>query len=116
MVLFSTDLGTRCHGIVRASLDADAIVALQVLEAQALRQSFIEEGYEAAVRTGDIDDPIAGILEVKDRHGNRVDLLIGLRGMDPNTASVSIDNGTDFIWSECRSGAGGPIITDAGSF
>ena len=48
------------HGVVRASLDADAVVALQVREAQALRQSLAEEGYEAALRTGDVDDPIPG--------------------------------------------------------
>ncbi|HEX9195463.1 MAG TPA: hypothetical protein VF854_05525 [Azonexus sp.] len=51
-------------------------------EAQALRQSLVEEGYEAVLRTGDVDDPIPALLEVKDRQGNRVDLLIGLRGMD----------------------------------
>jgi predicted nucleotidyltransferase len=71
------------HGVVRASLDADAIVALQVREAQALRQALLEEGYDVSFRTGDVDDPIPGLLEIKDRHGNRVDLLLGLRGMDP---------------------------------
>jgi hypothetical protein len=40
------------HGVVRASLDADAIVALQVGEAQALRQSLLEEGYGVARRFG----------------------------------------------------------------
>ena len=64
------------HGVVRASLDADAVVALQVREAQALRQVLIEDGYEAALRSGDADDPIPGLLEIKDRHGNRVDLLL----------------------------------------
>jgi len=58
-------------------------VALQVRGAQALRQSPIEEGYEVALRTGDVDDPIPGLLEIRDRYGNRVDLLLGLRGMDP---------------------------------
>jgi hypothetical protein len=33
------------HGVVRASLDADAVVRLRVREAQALRQSLVEEGY-----------------------------------------------------------------------
>jgi predicted nucleotidyltransferase len=71
------------HGVVRASLDADAVVVLQVREAQVLQQSLIADGYDAALRTGDFDDPISGLLEIKDRHGNRVDLLLGLRGMDP---------------------------------
>jgi len=58
-------------------------VALEVREAQTLRQSLAEKGYEAALRVGDADDPIAALLEVRDGHGNRVDLLVGLRGMDP---------------------------------
>jgi hypothetical protein len=32
---------------------------------------------------GGADDPISALLEVNDSHGNRVDLLIGLRGKDP---------------------------------
>lgn len=71
------------HGVVRASLDVVAIVALHVREALALRQSLIEEGYEVALRTGGVDDPIPGLLEIRDRYGNRVDLLLGLRGMGP---------------------------------
>ena len=57
------------HGVVRASLDADAVVARQVCEAQALRRSLVEAGYEAVLRTGNVDDPIPALLEVKDRHG-----------------------------------------------
>ncbi len=45
---------------------------------QALQQSLIEEGYEVILGTGDVGDPIPGILEIKDSHGNRVDLLLGL--------------------------------------
>ena len=106
------------HGVVRASLDADAVVALQVREAQALRQALVEEGYEAAVRTGDADDPIPGPLEIKDRHGNRVDLLLGLRGMDPELlnrtrkvrladATLEIVGREDFI--AMKAFAGGPV-------
>jgi predicted nucleotidyltransferase len=111
------------HGVVRASLDADAIVALQVREAQALRQSLIEEGYEVVLRTGDVDDPIPGLLEIKDRHGNRVDLLIGLRGMDPELldrtrqvgladAMLEVVGLEDFI--AMKAFAGGPVdLADA---
>ncbi len=111
------------HGVVRASLDADAVVALQVREAQALRQALIEAGYEAAVRTGDADDPIPGLLEIKDRHGNRVDLLLGLRGMDPELlnrtrqvrladATLEIVGREDFI--AMKAFAGGPVdLADA---
>lgn len=111
------------HGVVRASLDADAIVALQVREAQSLRQSLIEEGYEVALRTGDVDDPIPGLLEIRDRHGNRVDLLLGLRGMDPELlnrtrqvqlaeAILTIVSREDFI--AMKAFAGGPVdLADA---
>lgn len=40
------------HGVVRASLDADAVVALQVQEAHDLRRAFVEAGYEAELRVG----------------------------------------------------------------
>jgi predicted nucleotidyltransferase len=111
------------HGVVRASLDADAVVALQVREAQALRQSLVEEGYEAALRTGDVDDPIPGLLEIKDSHGNRVDLLLGLRGMDPELMNrtrqvrlaetiLEIVGREDFI--AMKAFAGGPVdLADA---
>jgi hypothetical protein len=58
------------HGVVRASLDADAVVALQVGEARTLLQALIHEGYEAALRVGDADDPIPALLEV--RHAARL--------------------------------------------
>lgn len=111
------------YGVVRASLDADAIVMLQVREAQALRQSLVEEGYEVALRTGDVDDPIPGLLEIRDRHGNRVDLLLGLRGMDPGLldrtrqvrlgeAILAIVGREDFI--AMKAFAGGPVdLADA---
>lgn len=111
------------HGVVRASLDAAAIVPLNVPEAQALRQSLIEEGYEVALRTGDIDDPIPGLLEIRDRYGNRVDLLLGLRGVDPEflnrtrqvrlgAATLAIVGREDFI--AMKAFAGGPVdLADA---
>jgi predicted nucleotidyltransferase len=111
------------HGVVRASLDADAVVALQVRGAQALLQSLVEEGYEAVLRTSDVDDPIPALLEVNDRHGNRVDLLIGLRGMDPEMMNrtrqvrlagtiLEIAGREDFI--AMKAFAGGPVdLADA---
>lgn len=113
------------HGVVRASLDADAVIALHVREAQALRQSLVEEGFEVVFRTGDVDDPIPGLLEIKDRHGNRVDLLLGLRGMDPELlnrtrqvrlgeAVLEIASREDFI--AMKAFAGSPVdLADARS-
>lgn len=75
------------HGVVRASLDADALVLLQVREAAGLRRSFDAAGFITELRIGDPDDPIPALLDLRDAHGNRVDLLIGLRGLDPEALS-----------------------------
>lgn len=111
------------HGVVRASLDADAVVTLQVAEARALRQSLIAADYEAVLRVGDVDDPIPALLEVRDSHGNRVDLLIGLRGMDPEALNrtrqvalagtmLEIVGREDFV--AMKAFAGGPVdLADA---
>jgi predicted nucleotidyltransferase len=111
------------HGLVRASLDADALVSLHLREAEALRDVLREQGYEVALRTGGADDPIPGLLEIRDHHGNRVDLLLGLRGMDPKllerTRQVRLEGATleivgkeDFV--AMKAFAGGPVdLADA---
>jgi predicted nucleotidyltransferase len=116
-------MAAAAHGVVRASLDAHAIVALQVRDARVLRQAFSDAGYEAELRVGDVDDPIPALLEVSDRHRNRVDLLIGLRGMDPEAlnrtrqvalmdSSLHIVGREDFI--AMKAFAGGPVdLADA---
>ena len=78
------------HGVVRASLDADALVLLQVREAASLRRSFDAAGFITELRIGDPDDPIPALLDLRDAHGNRVDLLIGLRGLDPQALSRAV--------------------------
>jgi predicted nucleotidyltransferase len=35
------------------------------------------------LRYGDSDDPIGAVLALSDRHDNCVDLLVGIRGLDP---------------------------------
>jgi hypothetical protein len=74
-------MAAAAHGAVRASVDADAVVSLAVKEAPNLRDAFTNAGFRAELRRGDFEDPIAAVLELQDDHGNRVDLLIGLRGM-----------------------------------
>ncbi|MFI4890038.1 MAG: hypothetical protein ACHQIL_05850 [Steroidobacterales bacterium] len=112
------------HGAVRASLDADAIVAIQIPDAQHLRREFEASGLKAQLRLGDTEDPIAALLALSDRHGNRVDLVIGLRGMDPDVYArsslvpfsgefVRVVGREDFI--AMKAFAGGPQdISDAG--
>ena len=71
------------HGVVRASLDADAVVSAHVAAGRELQREFAAMGCGADLRVGDVEDPIPALLAITDQFGNRVDLLIGLRGMDP---------------------------------
>jgi hypothetical protein len=79
------------HGVIRASMDADAVVLLAVAQAQELRAALEVAGLTADLRRGDPDDPIAAVLALKDGFGNRVDLLIGLRGIDSSAYERAID-------------------------
>jgi predicted XRE-type DNA-binding protein len=71
------------HGIVRASMDADALLQTSLSKMKQLRRVFEGAGVEAELRQGHGDDPIPAMLVLRDLHGNRVDLLGGLRGLDP---------------------------------
>jgi len=116
-------LAEGAEALARSVARSVAVRSGGVGEAQALRQSLVEEGYEAVLRTGDFDDPIPALLEVSDSHGNHVDLLIGLRGMDPELmnrtrqvrlaeAILEIVGREDFI--AMTAFAGGPVdLADA---
>jgi hypothetical protein len=111
------------HGSIRATLDADAILSVSLPKLGQLGKSLARAGFIAELREGDDDDPIPALLAVTDRHGNRVDLLAGLRGLDPEAFSRAIDvpfrgksvrivGREDFIAMKCF--AGGPQdIADA---
>ena len=71
------------HGAVRASVDADAVLFLKDESLATIEAGFRTAGFTALLRRGDPDDPIFSILALSDVHGNRVDLLAGIRGMDP---------------------------------
>jgi predicted nucleotidyltransferase len=88
------------HGSVRASLDADAIIQLRVSEAKAMASKFVAAGLAAELRIGDADDPIAALLAITDAFENRVDLLMGLRGMDP--AAFTRVQGVQFAGATLR--------------
>lgn len=70
------------HGVVRASLDADAIVSLAAIEAPKLSKDLADAGFNVDLKKGAADDPIAAVLVVRDKYKNRVDLLFGLKGFD----------------------------------
>ena len=70
------------YGVVRASLDADAVISiLASQDITNLCQEYRLAGLNAEYRKGDIDDPILGVINIEDSFHNRVDLLMGIRGM-----------------------------------
>ena len=79
------------HGTVRASLDAEAITFMTPQAAAPLERRFSAAGFGATLRSGDPDDPIPALLALTDAHGNRVDLLVGLRGLDRKALDRTIE-------------------------
>jgi hypothetical protein len=79
------------HGVVRASMDADALVNLAFNEQRKLADYFTQQALKAELRRGDVVDPIPAMLVVSDQHDNRVDLLMGLRGLDPSIYDHTVE-------------------------
>lgn len=111
------------HGSIRATTDADALVSVSPTKLARLQKAFKKARFATDLRHGDTDDPISALLAVTDKHGNRVDLLAGLRGLDNEAFSRSITvpflgsslrviGREDFIAMKCF--AGGPLdLADA---
>jgi len=79
------------YGVVRASMDADAVLSLAAQKRSDLARKFKAAGFQAELRLGDPDDPIPAVLQLTDSFENRVDLLVGLRGLEPEAFSRAID-------------------------
>jgi hypothetical protein len=84
-------LAASVHGAVRASMDADVVLSVGIQEAKSLERTFGAAGFITELTVGDPEDPIPGLLRLRDLHDNRVDLLIGLRGLEPNAFSRAVD-------------------------
>ena len=84
-------LAVAVHGVVRASLDADALVSVNVRRLQEISQSLADKGLNTELRRGDFADPIPAMLIITDDFGNHVDLLAGLRGLDPGVYSRAVE-------------------------
>lgn len=70
------------YGVIRASLDADAVIpVLTPGDTKDLTLHLKSAGLNVCYRKGDLDDPISGVINIEDRFSNRVDLLMGIRGM-----------------------------------
>lgn len=75
------------HGVIRASVDADLVLAADRDQLRRLAQEFADTGFQTQLRESYPDDPIAAVLALSDAYGNRVDLLAGLRGLEPEAFS-----------------------------
>jgi len=97
LVLEETDyavigaLAASVHGVVRASMDADVVLSVGIRAAVGLERTFRATGLRTVLTHGDIADPIPGLLRLEDTHDNRVDLLIGLRGLEAAAFSRAIE-------------------------
>ena len=113
------------HGTVRGTMDVDAVVHASPRQLANLQATFDSAGFRTEVRRGDPDDPIPAMLVLRDNYENQIDLLGGLRGLDPEVFSRTIEiplmgvnlrivGREDFIAMKCF--AGGPQdILDAQS-
>ena len=79
------------HGVLRASMDADAVLSITTQQLGPLQERFRNAGFTTELRRGDNDDPIAAVLALTDRYSNRVDLLVGLRGLENEAFERAIE-------------------------
>ena len=114
-------LALAVHGFVRASIDADALLCVDAARLQRLQQQFEQAGFRTLLRPAGQEDPVLGMLVLTDSLGNQVDLLGGLKGMDPQvfarTLEVSFGGATlrivgreDFIAMKCFAGSPQDLI------
>ena len=105
------------HGTVRGTMDVDAVVHTSSRQLANLQATFDSAGFRTELRRGEPDDPIPAMLVLRDNHENQVDLLGGLRGLDPGVfartmeiplmgVTLRIVGREDFIAMKCF--AGGP--------
>jgi predicted nucleotidyltransferase len=104
------------HGLVRASSDVDALLYVSYSRLAEISRIFEAADFEVAIKRGDDDDPILSMLVLSDKYGNRVELLGGLRGLDPKAFSRAIEvpfhgvklrvaSREDFIAMKCFAGS-----------
>jgi predicted nucleotidyltransferase len=84
-------LAASFHGIVRSSLDADAVISTRETSQLAQLIDRLEKNQlQVSHRKGDFDDPIDAVVAVTDGHLNKVDLLTGIRGLSQDFVSRTI--------------------------
>lgn len=103
-------------GVVRATTDVDALLFTKPGRLAKLAKSFKQAGFYTELRTAEADDPVFGMLALSDDFGNHVELLGGLRNMDPELLSRTLEvtfrdealrivGREDFIAMKCFAGS-----------
>src|SRR5262249_27358327 len=103
-------------GVVRATTDVDALLFTTPRRLSKLEKPFKRAGFDTDLRTAEADDPVSGMLVLSDDFGNHVKLLGGLRNMDPEIlsrtlevkfrgATLRIVGREDFIAMKCFAGS-----------
>jgi hypothetical protein len=103
-------------GVVRATTDVDVLLFTIPGRLAKLEKAFKRAGFDTELRTAETDDPIPGMLVLGDDFGNHVELLGGLRNMDPEIFSrtleikfrdelIRIVGREDFIAMKCFAGS-----------
>jgi hypothetical protein len=103
-------------GVIRATMDVDALLFTKPGRLAKLEKGFKRAGFATELRTAEADDPVSGMLVLSDAFGNRVELLGGLRNMDPEIFSRSLEvkfrdetlrvvGREDFIAMKCFAGS-----------
>ena len=104
-------------GVVRATTDVDALLFAAPGRLAKLEKVYKQAGFDTELRSAEADDPVSGMLILSDDFGNHVELLGGLRNMDPDIFSRALEiefrqeklhivGREDFIAMKCY--AGGP--------
>lgn len=77
-------LAVSFYGIVRASLDADAVISIEKDETAVnrLKKTLSGCGFKVIVKQAGSHDPLMGVMLIEDKFANQVDLILGVRGMD----------------------------------
>jgi predicted nucleotidyltransferase len=85
------------YGVVRASLDADAVISMKDndLALGKLMNQLKAKGITAKLSRGDVEDPIRAVLNIEDSHHNRVDLLLGIKGLQESVFQRAV--GSQFM-------------------
>ena len=90
------------YGVVRASVDADALISLPLGRGnlRVLSDTLHARRLKTTYRKGDRFDPVGAVLHVHDRFDNRVDLLSHIRGVTDAVFARTVE--ADFMHARIR--------------